>query len=104
MVLGLHGCFHGREINDYGKTFETVDGNVSSFVLFSLLAVTGLVNWLVLPHGSGRREGILIVTRHLLMEVHAWLAMLFLVAIAIHLVLHWPYIKANLNKSGLLKR
>jgi hypothetical protein len=78
--------------------------NVVSFVLFSLLAVTGLANWLVLPHGGGRREGILIATRHLLMEVHAWLAMLFLVAIAIHLVLHGSYIKANLKKSGLLKR
>jgi len=87
-----------------GKPLKLWMVNVTSFVLFSLLAVTGLVNWLVLPHGSGRQEGILIVTRHLLMEVHAWLAMLFLVAIVTHLVLHWPYIKANLNKYGLLKR
>lgn len=72
--------------------------NIVSFVLFSLLAVTGLINWLVLPHGGGRQEGFLIGARHLLMDVHAWLAMLFLVAIAIHLVLHGSYIKANLNK------
>lgn len=78
--------------------------NIVSFVLFSLLAATGLINWLVLPRGGGRREGFLIGARHLLMEVHAWLAVLFLVAIAIHLVLHWSYIKANLNKSGLLKK
>ncbi|MCB2145801.1 MAG: DUF4405 domain-containing protein [Deltaproteobacteria bacterium] len=87
-----------------GKPLKLWAVNIVSFVLFSLLAVTGLVNWLVLPHGGGRREGILIVTRHLLMEVHAWLAMLFLVAIAIHLVLHGSYIKANLKKSGLLKK
>ena len=78
--------------------------NIVSFVLFSLVAGTGLVNWMVLPHGGGRREGLLIVTRHLLMEVHAWLAMLFLLAVVIHLALHGSYIKANLKKSGLLKK
>ena len=78
--------------------------NIVSFVLFALLTITGLINWLVLPHGGGRREGFLIGTRHVLMEVHTWLAMLFLVAIAIHLVLHWSYIKTNLNKSGWLKK
>ncbi|WP_319404518.1 DUF4405 domain-containing protein [uncultured Desulfosarcina sp.] len=87
-----------------GKPLKLWTVNVISFVLFSLLAVTGLVNWLVLPHGSGHREGLLIGTRHLLMEVHAWLAILFLVAIAIHLGLHGSYIKANLKKSGLLKK
>ena len=87
-----------------GKPLKLWAVNVISFVLFSLLAVTGLVNWLVLPHGGGGRQGLLIVTRHLLMEVHAWLAMLFLLAIAIHLVLHGSYIKANLEKSGLLKK
>ena len=78
--------------------------NMVAFVLFALLAVTGLINWLVLPHGGGQRERLLIGTRHLLMSIHAWLAILFMVAIAIHLVLHWSYIKANLNKSGLLKK
>jgi len=78
--------------------------NIVTFILFSLLAVTGLINWRVLPHGGGRREGILIEIRHLLMEVHTWLAMLFLLAVAIHLMLHWSYIKANLKKSGLLKQ
>ena len=87
-----------------GKPLKLWAVNVISFVLFSLLAVTGLVNWLVLPQGGGRREGLLIVTRHLLMEVHAWLAMLFLLAIAIHLVLHGSYIKANLERSSLLKK
>jgi hypothetical protein len=36
--------------------------------------------------------------------MHAWLGVFFLLTIAIHLVLHWPTIKANLNRSGLLKK
>jgi hypothetical protein len=87
-----------------GKHAKRLSVNVISVVLLSLLTVTGLVNWLVLPHGGCRREGFLIGTRHLLMDVHAWLAMLFPVAIAIHLMLHGSYIKAILNRSGLLKK
>jgi hypothetical protein len=60
-----------------GKNVTRWMVNIVSFVLFSLLAVTGLINWLVLPHGGGRQEGFLIGTRHLLMNVHAWLAVLF---------------------------
>lgn len=78
--------------------------NIISFVLFVLLAITGLINWLVLPHGLGRRGGFIVEIRHLLMELHAWLAMLFVVAIIIHLVLHRSYIKANLKKSGLINK
>jgi hypothetical protein len=74
--------------------------NIVSFVLFSLLAVTGLTNWLVLPHGGGRRESLLIETRHLIRDVHAWLAVFFLVVIVIHLLLHWPYIRSNFVKMG----
>ncbi len=87
-----------------GKHAKLLSVNVISVVLLSLLTVTGLFNWLVLPHGGGRREGFLIGTRHLLMDVHAWLAMLFLVAIAIHLMLHGSHIKAILNRPGLLKK
>jgi hypothetical protein len=40
--------------------------NVVSFVVLLLLAITGLINWLVLPHGSGRHSWVT-ETRHLLM-------------------------------------
>lgn len=76
--------------------------NLVSFVLFFLLAITGLINWLVLPHGGGRRGGLLLDARHLLRDVHAWLAVLFLVAVVVHLLLHWPYIRTNLVKMGWL--
>ena len=77
--------------------------NVVSFLLFILLAVTGLINWLVLPRGGGRGEGFLAGARHFLMDAHTWLALLFILVVALHLLLHWSYIKANLAKSGLLK-
>jgi hypothetical protein len=76
--------------------------NVISFVLFSLLAITGLINWLVLPHGAGRRGDLLIQTRHLIRDVHAWAAVFFLAAVVIHLMLHWPYVRTNLVNMGWL--
>jgi len=33
------------------KTFKLWLTNVVSFVLFSVLGITGLINWLVLPKG-----------------------------------------------------
>jgi hypothetical protein len=72
-----------------------------SFVLFVLLTIIGLLNWIVRPHGGGRQEVFLIGTRQLLMDVHVWLAVMFMVTIVIHLVLHWYYIKAYLSQSGL---
>lgn len=74
--------------------------NVVSFVLFSLLALTGLVNWLVLPHGGGQRGNLLIGTRHFIRDMHAWLSVLFLATVILHMVLHWPYVRSNLARMG----
>ena len=76
--------------------------NVVSFVALSLLTITGLINWLVLPHGAGRSSWVK-ETRHFLMEIHAWMAVAFLLAIGIHIWLHWSYIKANLARFGWFK-
>ena len=76
--------------------------NVISFVLFSLLAITGLINWLVFPHSGVRRDSLLSETRHLIRDVHAWLAVFFLIAVVIHLLLHWSYIRSNLVRMGWL--
>lgn len=77
--------------------------NIVSFVLIFLLAATGLINRLVLPRGGGRGSW-LVEIRHLLADVHAGLAVLFLLAIGIHLWLHAAYIKANLSRSGWTRR
>ena len=75
--------------------------NIISFILFSILTVTGLVNWL-LPHGN-RGGGALISLRHFLIGIHEWAGLFFIVVICFHLALHWAYVKTNLKKYGILK-
>ncbi len=77
--------------------------NVLSFILFSLLTITGLINWL-LPRGREAGGGFLISLRHFLRDIHQWAALGLILAVAIHLFLHWGYIKANLKRYGLLKQ
>jgi hypothetical protein len=77
--------------------------NIISFILFFILTVTGLLNWLVLPHGYRGEQGILISFRHFLLEVHEWTALLFIIIIFVHLILHWAYIKTNLKKYSKKK-
>lgn len=77
--------------------------NVISFFLFSVLTITGLINWLLLPRGYGAEKGLLISMRHFLRQVHEWTALLFIVAVVVHLALHWSYVKANLKNYGMLK-
>ena len=85
------------------KTFKLWIVNVVSFVLFSLLSLTGLINWLVLPKGYAARGGPWVSLRHFLVGVHEWTALLFMIVVVVHITLHWGYIKANLKKHGIVK-
>jgi len=76
--------------------------NVISFFLFSLLSVTGLINWLLLPRGYGSGAGFLVSLRHFLMTMHEWTALLFMIVIGVHISLHWAYVKKSLD--SYLKR
>jgi hypothetical protein len=77
--------------------------NVVSFILLTLLSVTGLINWLILPKGYGATRGLLRGLRHILIEIHEWTALLFIVTTIIHIILHWTYVKNNLKKYNILK-
>jgi hypothetical protein len=77
--------------------------NLLSFLLFGLLGATGLINWLMLPRGPRAGGGFLISLRHFLLDVHQWAALGFMIVVAIHLVLHWGYIKIHLKRYGLMK-
>jgi hypothetical protein len=77
--------------------------NVASFVLFAVLAFTGLLNWLVLPKGYQARGSFLVSVRHFLVEVHGWIGLILIIMVAIHIMLHWAYIRNNLKKYGVLK-
>ncbi len=77
--------------------------NIVSFVLFSILTITGLINWLLLPRGPGAGGRFLISLRHFLRDIHEWAGLGLIITVAIHLFLHWGYIKANLKRNGMLK-
>ena len=77
--------------------------NVISFILFFILCGTGLLNWLVLPRGYEARGSILVSSRHFLIALHEWTALIFMIVIAVHIFLHWTYIKTNFLKYGTMK-
>ena len=77
--------------------------NVISFILFIILCSTGLLNWLVLPRGYEARGSFLVSLRHFFIAIHEWTALIFMIVVAIHIILHWPYIKSNLKKYGIMK-
>ena len=85
------------------KTFKLWLINVVSFILVMILSMTGLINWLLLPKGYEARGSFLISLRHFFREIHEWTALAFMVTIAIHIVLHWSYVKANLKKYNIIK-
>ncbi len=77
--------------------------NVISFILFIILGSTGLLNWLVLPRGYEARGSFLVSLRHFFIAFHEWAALVFMIVVAVHIVLHWPYVKSNLKKYGITK-
>jgi hypothetical protein len=86
-----------------GKSLMLWRVNVMSFILFFILCSTGMLNWLVLPRGYEARGSFLVSLRHFLIAFHEWTALIFMILIAVHIVLHWTYIKTNLLKYGIMK-
>lgn len=68
-----------------------------AFFTFLIVAVTSIVIWLFMPSGGA----FLGVARHTWATVHYDLGLLLIVLVAVHLALHWGYIKCLL---GRLKR
>lgn len=77
--------------------------NVLSFVLFMVLSGTGLLNWLILPRGYQARGSFLVLIRHFFISVHEWTALIFIIVIAAHIFLHWPYVKSNLKNRRTVR-
>jgi hypothetical protein len=69
--------------------------DASILILFLALLLTGLLMSFAIPHGIGRDAQLWSLTRDDWSEVHFWIAMTFLAAIAAHFVLHWTWIKAT---------
>jgi hypothetical protein len=74
--------------------------NIVGFAAFAALAVTGLVELLFLPPGTGGRGSgfgpsvtVLGLGRHGWGDIHSVAGILFLGVAALHLILHWRWIK-----------
>jgi len=74
--------------------------NVVGFAAFVVLAGTGLVELFLLPPGTGGRGSghgpsvtVLGLGRHGWGDIHSVAGLVFLAVIALHLVLHWRWIR-----------
>lgn len=67
-------------------------------IAFLFEVVSGFVLWLVLPHGGyqgGRNPaygGTFILSRDAWLGLHDWFAVIMVLGIVVHLVLHWRWI------------
>lgn len=74
--------------------------NMVGFVAFLVLAMTGLVELIFLPPGTGGRGSgrgplvtVLGLGRHDWGDIHNFAGIVFLGVVGLHLVLHWRWIK-----------
>lgn len=65
------------------------------FVLFSILGLTGLTNWLLIPRGNELERGVALFLRHFLRDIHEWMGLFFIILVLVHLWLHKDYIVTN---------
>jgi hypothetical protein len=86
-----------------GKSSILWKVNIISFILFIILCSTGFLNWFVLPRGYEGHGNSLVSLRHFFIAIHEWAALIFMIVLAVHIILHWPYLKSNLKKYGIIK-
>lgn len=65
-----------------------------AFVCFVFLTTTGILMHYILPPGTGGARSTWGLGRHDWGAIHFWLAVAFLAALAVHLILHWRWITA----------
>lgn len=66
--------------------------DIVGFVCFIFLVSTGVILYYNLPKGSGHGITIWGLDRHEWGTIHFWIAVFFLLVLALHLVLHWKWI------------
>jgi hypothetical protein len=74
--------------------------DLSMFGCVTILGVSGMVQRWVLPPGQGGRRGLghetfLGLTRHEFGDLHFFIAALLVGLIAVHIILHWSWIKGR---------
>ena len=63
-----------------------------SFVAMFCLAATGGLMYFVLPPGTGHSRSLFGFNRHDFGTIHFYLAVLALVLLAVHIILHWNWV------------
>ena len=77
----------------FGKTRYNFWLDLSIFTAFLVTAITGLMLWLVLPHGPGSQNSIFLgLTRYAWIDIHDWAGLAMLIGAATHIALHWKWI------------
>ena len=71
-----------------------------AFAAFVLLGTTGAITRYVLPPGTGHFSSLWGLDRHDWGGVHFWIAVVFLITLALHLVLHWRWITCTVKGSS----
>jgi hypothetical protein len=71
-----------------------------AFAAFVLLGTTGAITRYVLPPGTGHFRSLWGLDRHDWGGVHFWIAVVFLITLALHLVLHWRWIICTVKGSS----
>jgi Domain of unknown function (DUF4405) len=71
--------------------------DVVAFAGFVVLTTTGVLMRYILPPGSGHYSVIWSLDRHEWGGLHFWIAVVFFLILALHLVLHWRWIAAVLT-------
>ena len=66
--------------------------DIFAFICFVFLISTGIILYYSLPKGSGHSNTIWNLDRHEWGNIHFWIAVLFLLILALHFVLHWKWI------------
>ncbi|MEN6458278.1 MAG: DUF4405 domain-containing protein [Thermoguttaceae bacterium] len=74
------------------RTTVNVIVDVVAFAAMLLLAATGALMKFILPPGSGHFSRIWGMDRHGWGDIHAWIAVVLLATVAIHLYLHWKWV------------
>jgi hypothetical protein len=68
--------------------------DVIIFILFLIVALTGLLLWLVLPDGQGNSQLVWGgLSRAGWIDLHNWFGVALLSGVSIHLLLHWTWIE-----------
>lgn len=66
--------------------------DIVAFTGFAVLTTTGVLMRYILPPGSGHYSTIWGLDRHEWGGIHFWIAAIFFLILALHLILHWRWI------------